>query len=518
MEKICRNLDLFNPVSNIVFMIPPPRFKSAGQPQPVPNVALKTKTAEFAPRARVWGSFFFLAGAFFTVITLRGNQPSEIAHWAAIGIGLSLLASILTDLKDGFINLIRPDLMAILALYFLTFFEFLSKQELFNSMADIDYTHKGIIACVVAFCGIIVGRHLPNIRTHPLKQVFSTPIPGSLLIFVFVAFIFIGSLHMLLAVNFNLYLIFDNLIGPRFAQPWGRDRFGDWKALLVELSMLFYLIPPIAGIVIARRRKYSAIQLTIIGIGLVMVLFYGFSGGTRNVFISYIVTFLIAYAFALPQERKKELILLSVACAILVLGSTVVMLQFRDFGLKTYVNGGYQYYIDNAETQSFSVDYNLAAVSKLIQVFPNEHHYLGWEVPYLAIIRPIPRAMWPGKPEGMSLTIEEALGVDGMTISTTFVGEAYMCGGIIVVFICGLIFGFLTGLWGLFSSPQNSELGILIYSSGFFSAVISMRSLYVFTTALLPTVISIIAGIILVRMLKPKYKRTGMVAPPKRKP
>ena len=30
--------------------------------------------------------------------------------------------------------------------------------------------------------------------------------------------------------------------------------------------------------------------------------------------------------------------------------------------------------------------------------------YLGWELPYLAIIRPIPRAIWKGKPLGMSFS------------------------------------------------------------------------------------------------------------------
>jgi len=498
-------------------MIPP--SKSHPSTQQAPTSKKADALNEFAPRAKITGTLMFLAGAFITAVTLHGDEPSDIAHYAAIGIGLSLMASMFADLQAGFLNLIRPDLMAFISLYFLTLFEFLFKQEAFNAMAGIYYVQKAIIACIVAFCGLVIGRHLPNIRKHPLKQVFFTPIPSSFLIFAFVAFIFIGSLHMLLAVNFNPFLIYENLIGPRFAQPWGRERFGDWKALLVELSMLFYLIPPIAGIVIARRSKYSGIQLTIVGTGLIMVLFYGFSGGTRNVFISYLVTFLIAYAFALPSVRKKELIVLSGICAILVVASTVIMLQFREYGLKTYVEGGYEYYTESEKGESFSVDFNLASISRLIEVFPIQHKYLGWEVPYLAIIRPIPRAMWPGKPEGMSLSIEDALGVDGMTISTTFVGEAYICGGMIVVFLTGLIFGFITGWWGHFASPHNSELGILIYSSGFFSAVISMRSLYVFTTALLPTLLSIAFGYALVIMLQPKNRRIPMAVPaPKRKP
>ena len=83
------------------------------------------------------GSVLFLAGAWFTVGTMQGEPASHLAHYAAIGIGLSLLASVIVDWRDGLLNLIRADLLAILALYFLTMFEFLFKQEHFDAQADI---------------------------------------------------------------------------------------------------------------------------------------------------------------------------------------------------------------------------------------------------------------------------------------------------------------------------------------------------------------------------------------------
>ena len=422
-------------------------------------------------------------------------------------MGIGLLVSVIFDVRDGVLNLIRADLLAILALYFLTLFEFLFKQDFFDSLAGVETTRQAILSSMVGFAGIAIGRHLPNVRKHPLSQLFFTPTPGGLLIAMLWLFIFIGSLHMLLATNFNIALIFHHLVGPRFTQPWSRERFGDWRALLVELSMLFYLVPPIAGVVLARRKKYNGFQIFSVTVGLVMVLFYGFVGGTRNIFISYLVTFLIGYAFALARGRTKELVAVGSICAILIISATVVMLQFREAGLENYVNGGYQAYIDYADEESFFVDYNLYAIGRLIEVFPKEHPYLGWEVPYLALVRPIPRALWPGKPEGMSMTIEDAMGVDGLTIAASFIGEAYMSGGQIAVFLIGLFFGVLTGWWGMLASPRNSELGILVYASGFFAAVISMRSLFVFTTALLPTVVSIVAGTFFVKKVLPAFQK-----------
>ena len=45
--------------------------------------------------------------------------------------------------------------------------------------------------------------------------------------------------------------------------------------------------------------------------------------------------------------------------------------------------------------------------------FPRTHPFLGFEIPYQALIRPIPRAIWPGKPEGLSMTIEDVMEVEG---------------------------------------------------------------------------------------------------------
>jgi uncharacterized membrane protein (UPF0136 family) len=90
---------------------------------------------------------------------------------------------------------------------------------------------------------------------------------------------------------------------------------------------------------------------------------------------------------------------------------------------------------------------------------------------------------------------------EGVTIAASFAGEAYMAGGWAAVFVAGIFFGALTGWWSYLASPRNSELGILIYASGFFAAIISMRSLYVFTTALLPTIAALMITTFALRQL-----------------
>jgi oligosaccharide repeat unit polymerase len=315
----------------------------------------------------------------------------------------------------------------------------------------------------------------------------------------------VGYLNMLIAVHFNVFDMVYYFVGPRFIQPWQRGRLGDWKAMLYELSMILYLVPPLGGILLARRRKYPGFQVFMVMLGVVFTLFYGFSSGTRNVFASYLVTFLIGYSFAASSRQAKEILIITALSVVALLGSTKVMLDFRDVGLKDYLVQGY--YKDPSHTQegqSLAVDNNLYAISRVVEFFPEHHAYTGMEIPYLALIHPIPRVLWPNKPEGMSITVEDIFNAEGWTVATSIVGEEYMMHGLLAVFLMSVFFGACCAWWNLLSSPRNSEFGILVYASGFFSAVITMRSMNWFSTALLPTLAGLIVGcIILIRHRAP---------------
>jgi hypothetical protein len=446
-----------------------------------------------------------LLGAAISAAVLHGTFANEVARVAAIGVGISLAIAIALDARRGIRNLIRADLLAIVAYYFLTLFEFLFPQPNFNTLVSTESAHRGVFIVLVGLCGLVIGRHLLRPKRQPFARLLTQEFPTSWFVTVFWASAAIGYAHMLLAVNFNVLEMIDAFMGPRFSQPWSRGKFGDWKALFYELGMLIQLLPPIAGIVLARRHRYSALQLLPLVAVFLFTLFYGFTTGTRNVFLSYLVTFMIGFSFALPPSRHRELYFVSAVCAGLTLFATFFMLQFRTVGLKAYLEDSYV--PPDTQERTLYVDYNLYAVCKLAEVFPARSDFVGFEIPYNALVRPIPRAIWPGKPEGLSTSIEEAMNQEGLTISASFAGEAYMSGGSWTVFAIGLFFGILTGWWGYLASPRNSELGILIYASGFFAAVISMRSLFVFTTALLPTIAAFIGGSYLVSKLVSQAKR-----------
>lgn len=449
---------------------------------PLPN--FEPVRDDYAPMPSVLATGALLIGLLVTAFTLQGKNPMEVAQWAAIGLGLSLAASAVFEFRKSVRNLIRADLMALLALYFLTLAEFVMKQDLFDELINVPVTRRAVIACIWGFAGLAIGRHLPNLRKHPLSGLLTYPLPRLGMIVLFWSFFFLGFLHMLVAVDFDISEMFHQFVAPRFTQPWTRGKFGDWRALLVELGMLLYLLPPITGIIWARWRNYPKLHVFLISLGFLFLLFYAFTNGTRNVFTAYLVTLLIGFAFSGGRKLHKQTFILSALFGVLLVASTVVMLRFRDIGFENWIRSKD---LGRKEADKvLYVDNNLYAICRLVRVFPETHSYLGLEIPYLALIRPIPRALWKSKPEKMSLSIEEVMGAENLTIATSFVGEAYMSGGMIGILLCGIFFGAFTGWWGHLASPRNSELGILIYASGFFAVVISMRSLLVFTTAILP--------------------------------
>src|SRR5262249_26235948 len=152
------------------------------------------------------------------------------------------------------------------------------------------------------------------------------------------------------------------------------------------------------------------------------------------------------------------------------------------------------------------------------EVFPNSFEFLGFEIPFNAVIRPIPRALWPGKPEGLSVTIESALaGSPGTTLSCTFVGEAYMAGGLLAVLLMSLAFGAASEMWNRLGRDVNSAFAQMLYASGFLCAAIGMRSMLSIVPLMLPTFALWLYGKIWLAQPSPGRPATAIRSPTKRR-
>jgi hypothetical protein len=446
-----------------------------------------------------------IAALAVTALMLGGQSAQGIARQAAIGVGIGLLGLALLELRHTWRNLFRADLLALAALYFLSLFEFWFDQTAFDFRVQPEQAKAGCVLLLWAFGGIAMGRHIVLRPSQHIVRLMRQPTPPPVLLAAFWVSVVIGYLHMFLAVNFNPLDFWDGVLQTRFSRPWARGSIGGWHTILIELGLFRYLIPPLAGVVLGRRERYRKGQIFGVGIVFLLTLFVAFAGGTRYVFGVHLLTFLVGYAFALRQHEWKKAALAFGIGALLMYWATSVMLAFRRVGIVEYFTSDTppQRYLSGSA--GVFVDYNLVNLSALTEVFPEHYDYLGWEVPYVALVQPFPRALWPGKPEGLSFGIEEALGAgEGYTLAVTFVGEAFMSGGVMGIILVALFMGMVASWWTRHLGRYNSDIGILIYAAGFFGFAIGMRSMIWLTTGMLPALGAIVVAYYLDKWYRPK--------------
>ena len=445
-----------------------------------------------APLPASWGATaLFLFGLLATGITLVGETPLAVARHAAIGSGLSLAVFTIVEIRRSWANLLRADLVSMAALYYLTFAEFLFPQPSFDTLARNVDIEQGVLVVLSGFAAMAIGRHFVSRRSRPWRLADKELPPASLLVPFWLCFA-MGYFYMLATVGFDPSLMIWHFMGPRFSEPWARGQYGDARALLYELGATIYLVPPLAGIILGRRRLYPRLGVLLVSLALLLTLFYGFTAGTRSIMGAYLITLLVAYYYAASCSRK-QIIQLGALAAFLLVASTIYGLQFRTMGLREYLRRGEQQ--SDRGPREFFVDYNLLSISTLVSVFPDEFRYLGWEVPEWFFVRVVPRALWPGKPDGVNVSPGLYLeAFPGTTISATFIGEGYMCAGLLGSVLAGVLLGWLANYWTRKAFSIQSDFGILLYGSGFFAVVITMRSLYMLPVASLPVLAVVVLG------------------------
>ena len=455
------------------------------------------------PHATANSTYIILIGLLLAYLsTTSTNLPSEIARNAAIIIGISLCASSYLDSRIGIRNLFRVDLVCLFSIYFLTLVEFLFPQEKLDSILNTSQTTQALNLVFIGMSSLAIGRHLIPLKSIKSNWLIFSRISADVLFKILIGATFLGHLHMLLSVNFNIIDMIDAMMQARFTQPWSRSQIGGGISVFItELSLLRFLIPPLTAVIWNLRSKISRNKLIIAGIIVLFVFFQGFAGGTRNVLAAYFATFFGAYFLTLPQKLNIRNTVLPLLIAFFILAfASHHMLAFRTVGLKNYLEKKlyitedvtnstsiYSAESDSESKETFAVDYNLITMGLLTDSFPKKYNYLGLEVLHWMVVKPIPRILLPGKPLGLSISLEEAVGYDSAgTVAVTYIGESYAMAGYIGVIGMSMFFGALSAFWNRLALQRHSTYAMIVFALGFFVAGITMRSLFEFTTLSLP--------------------------------
>ena len=164
----------------------PRPVRKAAAPAAPPKRSTVPATAEPAgdwvrPWPRTDATLTALVGLIITAFAMAnsvGRYSSELAHTTAVGVLVTLLASFAFEARGGLKNLIRPDLVGILALYYLTLYEFLFPQPYFDkNMRDPHAVYLALWAVIIGFIGIFIGRHLVPRGKQPFADAMTRPVP-----------------------------------------------------------------------------------------------------------------------------------------------------------------------------------------------------------------------------------------------------------------------------------------------------------------------------------------------------
>jgi hypothetical protein len=453
-------------------------------PRPYPQV-------NYPPAASLTGTFIFLMGlALAYVQSVGGLTPSDMARSAAMMTLLGLGGSVLLDAQKGLRNLFRADFMCLMSIYALTLLEFLFPQPDFNSLLTPEQTLNAIRIVLLGMAGMAIGRHW--IAPRPMRSPWLNfgVISSRLLFKAFLCAAFLGYLNMLLAVKFNPVALVDGMLGPRFSEPWARGAVGGIGSLVSELALMLNAVLPLAGVLWNRQQQLSMVQKSMVFAITGLTLFQGFSSGTRNVFVAYVATFLVGYLLTVARNTIWNTAI-PIVMAILIVGyGSYHMLEFRGMGLRNYITDNV--YASGETSNTLAVDYNLWSIGLIADAFPKNHDFIGSEILTWSLVKPIPRVFWPGKPLGLSISIEEIVGAEGWTVAATYLGEAYMMAGISGVVGVSLGFGMLCAWWNRLALQRQSDYAMLIFALGFFVLGVSMRSMFWLTTMALPIVALIV--------------------------
>jgi hypothetical protein len=445
----------------------------------------------YPPAASMSGTIVFLIGLGMAYLySMDGRTPSDMAGRAAVTTLVGLAGSVVFDTQKGLRNLFRTDFMCLVGIYGLTLLEFLFPQSDFDTSLSIPQTAGALRVILLGMAGIAIGRHWVKPRPMQSPWLNFGAVSSQLLFKALLGAAVLGYLNMLLAVKFNPMALIDGMLGPRFSEPWARGAIGGINSLVSELSLMLNAIPPLAGVLWNRRRQFSRVQLGLVLAILALTFFQGFSGGTRNVLVGYMATFLVGYLLTLSKNTFWNT-LLPIGVAVVVMGyASFHMLEFRTIGLRNYLND--RVYESDTVRTTLAVDYNLWSIGLIVDAFPRNHDFIGSEILTWALVKPIPRVFWPGKPVGLSVSIEEIVGAEGWTVAATYLGESYMMAGIAGVIGVSLGFGMLCAWWNRLALQRQSDYAMLVFALGFFVLAVSMRSMFWLTTTALPIVALIV--------------------------
>jgi len=335
----------------------------------------------------------------------------------------------------------------------------------------------GLFVSMVWIGTIRKSWRIPNFILNSVTPEFSA---NTYFILVIISFL-IGMLNYAIACNFNIPMMFYYVGQERWAAPWGRGQLGGWDAFLDHLQYFGYLLPLLTVVVsryVGWRNSRTIICILLSGI---MTLFLAQSGSRRVIGV-VVGMALVMWVLIQPKLRIRHFVFgLIVVLALLL--TLQLMLEYRNVGLGVLVGqnteASYSRRTKHSvlEEQYLRVDDNFYRLCQIIQLIPRTYPYVYHRYIFYVLVRPIPRVFWPNKPVDPGFDLPTALGVEGVSYSTSVIGELYMSLGFLGIAIGGWFYGRIAAMANKLLTQCNSVAALVVYSIVVMALFSGLRSM-----------------------------------------
>ncbi|HEX6164103.1 MAG TPA: O-antigen polymerase [Vicinamibacterales bacterium] len=278
----------------------------------------------------------------------------------------------------------------------------------------------------------------------------------------------LGMFNFAYSTGFDLPRMFSYLGESRWSAPWGRGQLGGWDAFGDQLQYFGYVLPSLTALLIARRGFTFGAWLSVL-LSAIMLAFLSQGGGRRIIGVTVGAAILV-WIQAQQELRVRRLV---IAGAIVVGMLTVMqlMLNIRGQGYAEFAFRG------ESEYDYLHVDDNYLRLAQVMQIVPAEHPFVEYRQLWFTIVRPVPRVFWPGKPVDPGFDLPAIVGMRGVSLSTSIIGEWYLTYGWIMIVVGGWLHGRLSRTVNQLREFEIYRTNPIVYGLAVMVLVSGMRSM-----------------------------------------
>jgi oligosaccharide repeat unit polymerase len=278
----------------------------------------------------------------------------------------------------------------------------------------------------------------------------------------------LGMFRFAYYTDFDIGVMFSYIGEQRWSAPWGRGQMGGWGAFTDQLQYFGYVLPSLTALLIARSGFTFQAWFSIMASG-IMVVFLAQGGGRRIIGVTVGAAILVW--IQAQRELNVRRLTLAMIAVIGLLAAMQFMLNIRTRGYQEFAFRG------TSEYDYLHVDDNFLRLSQIIQIVPAERPHVYFRQIWFTLVRPIPRVFWPGKPVDSGFDLPSVVGMKGVSLSSSIIGEWYLSFGWIGIIFGGWLHGRLARTVNALRDKEEFHTNPIVYGLAVMVLVAGMRSM-----------------------------------------